>query len=150
MAKSTGSYMNGKGMAAGTLGFLVASSIGAALGVLFAPKAGVETRGELAEKARQMAWRFKRNRAELQDSVKKIFGKISDELEQAYLQVRGEVMAQMDALDPAENTKAAYRDIVKSAVTTVAKGKKWTKAQTDKFVAHLEGEYEEPKNSSEA
>ncbi len=142
--------MHGKGLAAGTLGLLVASSIGAALGVMFAPKAGKETRGELSEKARRLAWRFKRNRAELQESVKDIFGKLSEELEQAYLQVRGEVLAQMDALAPGGDAKMAYNDVVKTAVTAAAKGKKWTKTQIDKFISHLESEYEEPKTSTDA
>ena len=85
----------------------------------------------------------------MQESIRGIFGKISDELEQSYLQVRGEVMAQMDALDPAENSRTAYRNIVKSAVTTAAKGKKWTKTQIDKFIAHLEADYEDPNNTSD-
>jgi len=137
-------------MAAGTLGFLVASSIGAALGVMFAPKAGAETRGELSEKARRLAWRFKRNRAELQDSVKSIFGKLSEDLEQAYLQVRGEVLAQMDAITPGEDAKSAYKDIVKNAVNAAAKGQRWTKIQVDKFISHLETEYEDTKTSTDA
>jgi len=137
-------------MAAGTLGFLVASSIGAALGVMFAPKSGAETRGELSEKARRLAWRFKRNRAELQDSVKSIFGKLSEDLEQAYLQVRGEVLAQMDAITPGEDAKSAYKDIVKNAVNAAAKGQRWTKIQVDKFISHLETEYEDTKTSTDA
>lgn len=120
----------------------MASSIGAMLGILFAPKAGSEVRTDLAERARQLAWRFKRSRAELQESVRDIFGKISDELEQAYLEVRGDVMARMDELEPGTDTEAAYRKIVRSAVMAAAKGRRWSKAQVEKFVTHLEREYE--------
>lgn len=137
-------------MAAGTLGFLVASSIGAALGVLFAPKTGKETRTQLTERARQLAWRFKKSRAEVQAHVRDIFGKITDDLERSYLQVRGEVMAQMETLESGEDTKAAYRNIVKSVVNTVAKGQKWTKAQIDRFVAHLEDEYQDSNKDQNA
>jgi gas vesicle protein len=149
MTKHTASYANGKAMAAGTLGFLVASSIGAALGVLFAPKAGADTRHDMAEKARQLAWRFNRSRAEVQASVEKVFGKVSQDLEEAYLQVRGEILAAMDELEPGQKTKAAYKDIVNQAVHTVSKGRRWTKNQVDKLMAHLEGEYEEPKKTDD-
>jgi gas vesicle protein len=141
--------MNGKTMAAGTLGFLVASSIGAALGVLFAPKAGTDTRQDMADKARKLAWRFNRSRAEVQDSVNNVFGKVTNDLEEAYLQIRGEILAAMDELEPSAKTKAAYKDIVNQAVHTVSKGKRWTKNQIDKLRAHLEGEYEEPKKTDE-
>jgi gas vesicle protein len=128
-------------MAGGTLAFLVASSIGAALGILFAPKAGSETRSDLAEKARQLAWRFKRSRAELQESVREIFGEVNDELEQAYVQVRSEVIADMESLEPDVDPRSVYRGMIRSAVRSAAKEWGWTKSQIENFIAHLEDEY---------
>lgn len=45
-------------MAMGTLGLLAASSVGAALGLLFAPKSGAELRQDISDKADSVAKRW--------------------------------------------------------------------------------------------
>ena len=122
------------------LGFLVASSIGAVLGILFAPQAGSETRTDLAERGRQLAWRLKRGRAELQENVREIFGKITDELEEAYLEVRDDVLRRLDELE-SDADVGVYRRNIRSAVMAAARGRHWTRAQIERFIRHLEDEY---------
>lgn len=52
------STTNGRAMAMGTLGLLAASSVGAALGLLFAPKSGAELRQDISDKADSVAKRW--------------------------------------------------------------------------------------------
>ena len=59
--------MNGKNMAAGTLGLLLASAAGAILGLLFAPKPGSELRQDLTDKANQVAKRMRAKKDELME-----------------------------------------------------------------------------------
>ena len=145
MNYESNSGVSGRTVAAGALGVLVAAAIGAGIGVLFAPKAGEETREDLRKKAKQLASRFRKTRKQVQESVSKAFGKVTDELEADYLQIKGEIMSRWDALEPAKMTKDAYNTIVSTAVSTIAKAKKWTTEEIEKLSQDLQGEFEETK-----
>lgn len=76
----------------------------------------------------------------MKERIQEIFGQVSDELETAYVQIRKEVMAQIEALEDSGDLQSVYHRIIASLVTSAAKEQKWTKAQIDRLIAHLEDE----------
>ena len=113
---------------AGGLGLAVAMALGATLGILFAPKEGAETQKDLVEKAQQLARQFNKNREDVQATVKNIFGEVSDELEKNYLEVQGDILAQLDELKgKTDLTQKKYNEMIADTVSNFSKGKKWSK-----------------------
>lgn len=82
--------------------FFLGLGLGVAAGILFAPKAGAETRGLIASKAGEGTDFVKRRTGELKDSA----GQLIDRGKQA-------ISSQRDTLNQAvEAGKQAYRDAV--------------------------------------
>ncbi len=126
------------------LGFAVAAAVGAALGLMYAPKPGKELRKDLSKQALSLAKKFKKTRAQVQEIVYDTFGKVTDELEKDYIEVRAHVLAAMEQLDQgAKLTQKKYKEIVKQAVKMYAKGRKWTEATMRKLTKNLEKDWEE-------
>jgi len=126
------------------LTFAVAAAVGAALGLMYAPKPGKELRKDLSKQATALAKKFKKTRAQVQEIVYDTFGKVTDELEKDYIEVRAHVLAAMEQMDKTTKlTQKKYNDIVKKAVKLYAKGRKWTEAAIQKLTKNLEKDWEE-------
>ena len=63
------------------LGFLAGAAAGAALGILFAPDKGTETRRKISEKSQDMANSLKDNFNEFVDGIKDKFSSAKDDAE---------------------------------------------------------------------
>ena len=126
------------------LGIAVAMAIGAALGLIFAPKSGEEMRQETAEKAKEIARKFKKTREEVASTVKEIFGEINDELERNYIEIRANVLTMLEDLkERGEVTKENYQKMVEKTVKQFSKGKKWSETAIKKLREDLESSWDE-------
>jgi len=138
----TNEKKGGNPLSAG-LGIAIAVALGATLGILFAPKEGAETQKELMEKAKELAKNFKKTRKQMQDTLQEIFGEVTESLEKNYLELQGNILAQIDEIkDKAEFTKDKYDEIVTEAVKQYAKGKKWTEKSINALTKELQKDWE--------
>jgi gas vesicle protein len=65
------------------LSFVAGAAVGAALGILFAPDKGIETRRKISEKSNDMAGSLKDNFNDFVDGIKEKFASAKDEAEEA-------------------------------------------------------------------
>ncbi len=63
------------------LGFVAGAAVGAALGILFAPDKGAETRRKISEQSNDLADNLKGKFTDLVDGVKEKFSNVKDEAE---------------------------------------------------------------------
>lgn len=130
------------------LALALAGAIGAALGLMFAPKSGEEMREDITHRAQDLAVKFKKSKEDVQQSIMKIFGQVSDELEKDYVQLRANVMAEIDELkDKKDLTKDRYSELVSRAIKSYSKGKEWTKESMQDLRKHFEDEWSDIKES---
>lgn len=124
------------------LGLAVAMGIGATLGILFAPKEGTETQKDLMQKGKELAKNFKKTRKEIQETLQSTFGEVSEMLEKSYLELQGNILAQVDDIkDKAELTREKYDEIVENAVKQFSKGKKWTEKNINALTKELQKDW---------
>ncbi len=141
---TSGNTVNHSGV--GALGLAVAAAIGAAIGLVFAPQSGEKTRKDLWNKAQDIASGFNETRESVQKFLTETFGRVSDDLEQAYVEIQGRVLAAIDDLsDKAELTQKRYREIVAEAVISIAEGKDWADKEVQAISKKLEGEWDKVK-----
>lgn len=131
------------------LGVAVAAAIGAALGLVLAPKSGKQLRKELVKQAGTLAKKFGKTRTQVQEIVYSTFGKVSNELEHNYIEIRAQVLAMIEQLGAKSKlTQKKYHAIVEEAVGLYSKGKKWTKEVVSKLVDDLKAEWETIKDGN--
>ena len=63
------------------LGFVAGAAVGAALGILFAPDKGIETRRKISEQSNDLADNLKGKLTDLVDGVKEKFSSLKGEAE---------------------------------------------------------------------
>jgi gas vesicle protein len=85
--------------------FLLGLGVGAAVGMLFAPKTGTETQAYLKDKSRETADALRRQANELRDEA-------AETIDRGKQTVQGQVKKLSDAIDAG---KQAYRDAVEQA-----------------------------------
>jgi gas vesicle protein len=76
------SQQENSGNGSALLGVAVAAAIGAALGLVLAPKSGKQLRKDIAKQATTLAKKFGKTRNQVQEIVYSTFGKVNNELEQ--------------------------------------------------------------------
>ncbi|MBI4599263.1 hypothetical protein HY734_03665 [Candidatus Uhrbacteria bacterium] len=82
----------------------------------------------MTNKARKLAETLKKTRADIQASVQRVFGRVAEDLETAYLEVSGELAARVDDLKSrAELTKEKYGETVAQIVDDFSKLRGWSK-----------------------
>lgn len=146
--KKVANHAKGPNPLSAGLGLAIAMALGATLGILFAPKEGSETQKDIAEKAHHLAKKFNKSRADLQKSVKVIFGEVSDELEKNYLELQGDILAQWDLVqDKAELTQKKYNEIVSDKIKEFARSKKWSERVIKKLQENFVKDWDEIKRS---
>lgn len=132
------------GFALGALGIAVAAAIGAGLGLAFAPQKGEKTRDDIRKKAEELAAGFKHKREDVQKTLTDMFGKVSDDLEQAYVEIRGNILAGLDDLKAKKKaTQANFEKLVDEIVDTAAKDGKWAKDKVKAMTDKIKGEWED-------
>ncbi|MBI4836681.1 MAG: YtxH domain-containing protein [Candidatus Abawacabacteria bacterium] len=131
------------GVAFGALGLAVATALGAAIGLAFAPQSGAKTRKELWQKAQGLATTFQQSKETVQNLLAEVFGSVDDQLEQAYLEIRGHILAAVDDIsDKRQLTQKRFDKIVDDAIAEVTKGKDWAEDQVKALAERLKGEWE--------
>jgi gas vesicle protein len=101
--------------------FLLGLGIGAAVGILWAPRAGEETRQLIADKAGEGADYLKSRAQEGTEYVKQRTGDLKQSATDLYERGRDTVARQKDTLNQAvEAGKQAYRDAVSDAKSAAA------------------------------
>lgn len=142
MSNTTSSnHVNKAGLSA--LSFAIAAALGAAIGLVLAPQSGEKTRKDLWNKAQDIATALNETRESVQKFLTDTFGKVTDDLEQTYIELRGRVLATADDLSgQAELTQKKYQKIVEEAVDNIAKGKEWAKSEVESVTKKLNNEWE--------
>lgn len=132
----------GNSIIAGAFGLAVAAALGAAAGLLFAPQSGAKTRDEIGKKAEAIATTFKQSREEIQEWLTEIFGTVNDTLEEAYLNIRGHILAGIDEVaDKAQMTQKAYEKIVDDVVKEASKDRDWAEEKVQALAKKFKGEW---------
>ncbi|MBP9717997.1 YtxH domain-containing protein [Candidatus Gracilibacteria bacterium] len=132
------------------LGIAVAAALGAGLGLLFAPKDGSAMRSKLMDKVKDLAHRFNKNRVQVQEAVKEIFGEITDELEKDYVEIRSHILAAVDEIeDKAKFSKKKYESIVEDTINEFAEGREWATKEKNNLIKNLKEEWENIKEEFE-
>lgn len=124
------------------LGLAIAMALGATIGLFLTPKNGQENQKELMDKAKEVAKRFKKSRADIQETLQNIFGEVSEELEKDYLEVQGNIAAQVEEIkDKAELTHKKYDEIIQDTVEKFSAGKDWTEKSMKAFIKELQKDW---------
>lgn len=137
---------NGGNAAMGALGFAVAAAIGAALGLAFAPKSGEETRADIAKEAQRLAKSFKQSKEHITETLQSVFGTVSDELEETYVDIRGHILAAMDDIkDKKQLTQKRFEQIVDDTVKDFADKKEWAADKVSALTDRIKAEWKDIK-----
>jgi hypothetical protein len=117
----------------------IAAALSAAVGLAVAyQKSGIHK--EVEARAKVLAKNFNKNRAAVQKNVQEIFGKVSVDLEKAYLEVQSNVIAAMDQFKSQVNQKNLEKTI-DEIVQQFAKAQKWSQQTAEKFSKNLQKEW---------
>lgn len=127
----------------GKMGLAIAATIGTALGLMYILKE-TEQEKELKKKADELAKKFHKTRKQIQENVKNIFGDVSEELEKKYLELRGNILAELDYIrERALLDKNKYEALIDRAVKEFSKDKKWPEKSVEELKKELKGEWNE-------
>ncbi len=101
------------------LGLLLGAIGGALAGILYAPKAGKETREEAAKKIKELQKKF--SDAEIERKVKTIFGKVTEETKDIYLNASKAVLERVADLKKRAGKidRKKYQKLVDDVVSDV-------------------------------
>lgn len=118
-------------------------ALGESLETFFAPKEGAEIKKDIIKKARELAKKFKKNRKEMKEILRNIFGEVTQELEESYLKLQEDILAKLDDVkDDSGLTQKKYNGIVKDVVINFSKEKKWAKKSVDALIKKLQKDLE--------
>jgi gas vesicle protein len=139
MSKSQNVFM------AGVIG-AVAGAIG---GLLFAPRSGKETRRKISRLALELAKNVEVESKETTERVKDIYGKVSEEANRRYEEVRSAVLAKVATVKTAgkEIDKDKYVTLVDEVVTDFKTDLEATKDGATKISKYLKKDWEKVKKA---
>lgn len=127
-------------------GLAVATALAAGIGLFFRTEKGHEVQADVAEKAKELAGRFQEKREDLQEKVTHIFGALSDELEEAYLEVKGKVLADIHSMKKGtELTQEKFEALVDKTVEQFSQKKEWSKDVAENLKSHLKQDWKKIK-----
>ena len=127
-----------------TLGLAIAAALGAAVGIMFAPQSGDKTRKELAKKAESLATTFQESRESIQNWLTQVFGSVSDQLEEIYLNIRGDILASIDEIEDKKHlTQKKYDAIVDSIIDEAAKNRDWAADKVEAWKDRFHAEWKD-------
>lgn len=105
----------------------IAAAIAAGIGLFLKSDTGEEIKEEVMERGKKVAKKFNKTRKQVQGVVQEAFGEVRDDLEEGYVHLQGELLADVDALkDKAALKKREYEEMVDEAVERYGKDRKWT------------------------
>lgn len=126
------------------LALAVAASIASGLGLLFGTHKGEEVQEDIKSKAADVAKKFKKTREQVQGQIKKSFDEISDDLEQAYVEVHSIILTELDARkEKSALKKSEFEKLVDGTVKEFSKSRDWTTEKLKKLSQTLKEDWEE-------
>ena len=130
-------------MSFGKMGLAIAATIGTALGIMYMLREN-EEENDLKKKAAELAKKFNKNRKQVQENVKNIFGEVNENLEKGYLELRGNILAELDYIQEiALLDKNKYEALIDRSVKEFSKEKKWPEESIDELKKELKSEWKE-------
>ncbi len=129
------------------LGLAIAGALAAGLGLFLRSEKGHEIREDISEKGRELAKGFQQKREDLQEKVSTVFGEVTDDLEGAYLEVQGKVLADLHSLKKGvQMTQEKFEDLVDKAVEDFSKERKWSEGVAKELKTNLKQDWKELKS----
>jgi phytoene/squalene synthetase len=126
------------------LALAVAATIATSLGLLFGTRKGEEVQEDIKDKATEVASKFNKTREQVQGKVKKSFNEVSDDLENAYVEVHSTILTELDARkEKAPLEKSEFDKLIDGAVKEFSKGREWTTEKLKKLSQTLKEDWEE-------
>lgn len=126
------------------MGLAIAAAIAAGLGFLFKTEKGKEIREDISHRASDLAKNFNKTRERVQEEIRNAFGHLSEELEEDYLEIQGNLFAKMDeGRNKKELLQKDYEDMVDEVVKKFAKGRKWTEDSVNSLTKTLKSDWKE-------
>jgi len=109
-----------------TVALSLGAVIGAAIGLLNAPKPGKELRSDLEREGQKLWKKLNRSKKQVDAIVKKVFGEVTPETLKMYSKAKSEILARV-AKYKNNMSKERYHKIVDSVVKRTTKSKKHKK-----------------------
>ena len=134
------------------LGIAIAAVAGAALGVFFTSKRTAHLRKDMLEKGKYLVKKFQKNRREIQEHIRDIFGDVNDDLERSYADIQRTVKGAVEeAKQTGQLTRERFGDIVRQAVYSVRSriATAWNEEINGKLLSHFEKGWEEMKEEKD-
>lgn len=120
------------------------AALATGVGLLLKTEKGHEIRDEVAIKAKEMADRFTQKREDLQDKVKEIFGEVNEDLEHSYIEIKGHLLSDLNALKrEAKLTKKSFDQTVDRLIEQYSEEKKWSKKVSQSLKDDLSDQWED-------
>jgi uncharacterized protein Yka (UPF0111/DUF47 family) len=126
------------------LALAVAVTIASGLGLLFGTRKGEEVQDDVQDKASELASKFNKTREQVQGQIKKSFNEVSDDLENAYVEVHSLILTELDERKEKTPLKESeFNKMVDGAVKTFSNGRDWTTEKLKKLSQTLKEDWEE-------
>lgn len=125
----------------GLLKWAIAGTIATGLGLFLTSRKGVEIREEVAERGKKAAKKFKKNREEFQKTVKDTFGEVRSDLEEGYLELQSEVLANIE--EAKDMTESKYQKMIDTVVDKYSKTRDWSASAVKNLKKKLKGRVED-------
>lgn len=126
------------------LRWTVATLIGTGIGLLFVTDKGKEIRSDMKVKAKEIAKNFKKTRGDVQNMVKSIFGKVNEDLEKDYVEIKGHILTEIENQKD-KITKDKYEELIDDTVKNFSKAREWSSDSIKKLSKNLKEEWQDLK-----
>ena len=125
------------------VGAAFAAILGAAAGLLFAPKPGKQLRKDLAKQAKTLQKNIQETSEGIQEKVHSTFENLGNKLESHYAELKAQVLAAIEQLDSkVKLTQKKYNAIVEDVVALYTKEKEMAEETIKDLIARLQEEWD--------